>query len=63
MMLDGFEEYVEEIVHHSEKKWRLRVDKVKAWKNFKVENKLELEIKEKLAVELRLQPGQVVVWF
>lgn len=66
MMLDGFEEEVcvEETGHHSEKKRRLRVDQVKALeKNFEVENKLEPERKEKLAVELGLQPRQVAVWF
>lgn len=66
MMLDGFEEEgcVEETGHHSEKKRRLRVDQVKALeKNFEVENKLEPERKEKLAIELGLQPRQVAVWF
>ncbi|CAK8567280.1 unnamed protein product [Lathyrus sativus] len=66
MMLDGFEEEVcvDETGHHSEKKRRLRVDQVKALeKNFEVENKLEPERKEKLAIELGLQPRQVAVWF
>ncbi|CAJ2667891.1 unnamed protein product [Trifolium pratense] len=66
MMLDGFEEEGcgEETGHHSEKKRRLRVDQVKALeKNFEVENKLEPERKEKLAIELGLQPRQVAVWF
>ncbi|GAU45312.1 hypothetical protein TSUD_300410 [Trifolium subterraneum] len=66
MMLDGFEDEgcCEETGHHSEKKRRLRVDQVKALeKNFEVENKLEPERKEKLAIELGLQPRQVAVWF
>ncbi|KAL5097939.1 hypothetical protein RYX36_002266 [Vicia faba] len=66
MMLDGFEEEVcvEEADHHSEKKRRLRADQVKDLeKNFEVENKLEPERKEKLAIELGLQPRQVAVWF